>query len=232
MNDEFVIAGFQGELLGNEKRVQRRLPLFARAHDGRVIFVARHLDWTDELRETDVLRVSADRAPEYGEVVKTDQPIKPGQYVIVMGPEFIKATMVITKTLTDEQSSAIDGFSYQPMSESVFENFVSIGDRAARAAFDSELAAGVTTDAARAALLVIWGIGTRDYRGAVIRDLAAAYLAPDADRFRRLMRIASARLGDTPEKIKAEMIDYLAIIRRDTTLLERAEREVVTAPSR
>lgn len=227
MAGEFEVRGFQGELRGNERRIQRRLPIFSRVGDDQYVYVPRMIHWNPRQLEDDALRVSVGEISFYGESVDLRTPIEPGEYLAIMGPEWVKATMVMSGTLTDEQAQQIGGFTYQTMNERVFNAFVKVGDQAARQVFDGELASGSVGERARAALDVLWGIGSPDYRGVVIRDLAAAYLGRDPDRFRRLLRIATARLDDDVRTIKSEVLDYIAVVQRDRPLLERsAEREV------
>lgn len=229
MAGEFQIYGFQGELRGNERRLQRRLPLFFRIGDERHVYVPRVLDWAPLLLKNDILRVPVEEASEYGEYVDLQQPVESGEYVVVMGPEWVKATELMG-ILTEELSQQVDGFAYMVTIEPFVDVIIEVADRLARQLFDSEIAAGAVSDRARAALTVMWGISSPDYRGVVVRDLAGAYVARDPDRFRRLLRIAAARLDDDVRLIKAEVLDYIAVVQGNRTLLERAESEAaVTA---
>src|SRR3712207_5251430 len=86
-SNAFLVWGFDGELKGNEDRLQARLPMF-RAEGESEVFLARTLDWSPALRDTEVVRIPAERAAEYGERLESDVAVRiePGQYVVVFGP--------------------------------------------------------------------------------------------------------------------------------------------------
>src|SRR4051794_39652700 len=137
MTDVFRLWGFDGELKGNEERLQARLPMFTR-NGSDDVFLARKLDWSPDLPESDVLRMTADEAEEAGERLNvrwlTPPQVVPNRYVVVTGRTFSRRLRRLG--ITWHGTAVQDGFSVQLMPAVRFDICALLIESSARNQFD------------------------------------------------------------------------------------------------
>jgi hypothetical protein len=226
MNSAFTLWGFDGELEGNEHRLQARLPLFTRDREPGVVHVARVLDWSPALPSTDVLSVPESRAGEYGQALEPvssdpdagsqlmdrsyDRPvIVPGQFVVVTGPELI---VKLEESGIHEYNGQVGWYGRVAlMTLPELEAYAKSLEAKARVRFDREVGTGDVTPAAKAALAVMRNVGVGDLRNHLLRTLVAHWLEGETDQYRRVMRMAEVRLHDDSERLDKEVRQHFAI---------------------
>jgi hypothetical protein len=225
---EFVLWGIDGELKGSEHLLQMRLPMFTRPDDRDVVYLARRVDWSPELPETDVVRMSADRAAECGDrVVTTEQSITPGQLVVVLGPELLRNLRKIGAP-PSFGSETPGGFFVIPMESNEAELYATLYESLARRRFDREIAQGTVTDEARAALAVMRNVAVGDLRNHLIRTLVAHRLDEDTDQYRRVLRLAQRRLRDSAAILEDEVQRHMELSRRIVVTADQEDHVMIS----
>src|SRR6185295_13295538 len=101
MSRRFRLWGFDGDLEGEEARLQGRLPFFQARSDPRV-FAARRTDWDFSSQENLIAFSSEAEAERYGTRLQLDRSrrVSPGQLVILCGPGFVSDLRAVS---LDEQ---------------------------------------------------------------------------------------------------------------------------------
>lgn len=211
-SNPFQVWGFDGELKGNEDRLQARLPMF-RAEGESEVFLARTLDWSPALRDTEVVRIPAARAAEYGERLESEVAVRiePGQYVVVFGPRMRER--LLARNIPVIAHPAQDGFGFSVLPPTTFNAYAALIEKRARREFDAAVASGGVTDSAYDALAIMRNSGTGQLRDHLLRTLVLHKLTGDADQFRRVLRLASRRLRDEPERLKKAVDEHLEFVR-------------------
>jgi hypothetical protein len=215
-NGAFLLWGIDGELQGSEHLLQMRLPMFTRAGEDGVVYIARHVDWSPALLESEVVRVSPELAAECGDRLDiVPMLIAPGQFALVIGPELRRN---ISRIGIPPFRDAVDanGFSVLVRGVAAAERLAKDLEARARRVFDREIAAGVVTKKARAALAVMRNVAVGDLRAHLLRTLVMHFLNADTDQYRRVLRLAEQRLHDSATVIEREVRQQLDLSRRMT----------------
>jgi hypothetical protein len=250
----FSLWGFDGELAGNENRLQHRLPLFTRAGDTEHVYVPRVLHWSETLPEDEVLRVPVAEAARYGEELRSelekpmkifagparaklkkpfylftlgDVPVRSGQYVVVMGREFLANARAISLIMLKGRTAR--GAGVQMMNESTVDAMANRLEIAARQRFDREISGMTVTPTAHAALAVMRGTGTGDLRNHLLRTLVVHRLEGDTDQYRRVLRLASVRLKDSENRLEEDLERFLNLTRHTAADQQRVGQSVTFA---
>jgi hypothetical protein len=211
-SDRFLLWGIDGQLEGSEHLLQMRLPLFTREGEDDAVYVARRANWSESLPESDVERVPMARAEEYGDRLAVGEiSISPGEMVVVFGPKLYENLLRID-VAPDIHAWTPDGFAVAVKSATAAEEWAFSIERVARRRFDRELAEGLVTDDARAALEVMRNVAVGDLRAHLIRTLAVHSLDGDTDRYRRVLRLAQVRLRDETDVLEAEVWLHLQLM--------------------
>lgn len=211
----FLLWGCDGELKGNEHRLQWRLPLFTRDGD-ETVYAARRLDWSPALLDSDVLRFPVERARDYGERLELASPMNvvSGQYVVLLGPELIDNMKRSITGVAMPHRTTESGFGVLLMRQEELNAYMRAIEERAREDFDFALRQHILPVAA-AANAVMRNAGGGDLRPQIIRTLALHWVIGDADAYRRTLRLGEVRLRDNAEQLKSEMLEHLDFIRAE-----------------
>jgi hypothetical protein len=208
-NGDFLLWGIDGELQGSEHLLQMRLPMFMRDGEEDVVYLARRADWSPDLPEGDVIRIPADRAAEYGDHLDVEETlVEPGQLVVVLGPTLLQNLLAIGVDFTGI-SATPEAFLAWPKDVAFAEEFAKTIEEIARRRFDHEIGGGIVTDEARSALAVMRNVAVGELRGHLLRSLVLHRLEGNTDQYRRVLRLAQARLQDTAAVIEDEVRHHL-----------------------
>jgi len=213
-SDTFRLWGFDGELKGNEERLQARLPMFTREGSDEV-FLANKLDWAPELPVSDVVRMSVEQAEEAGERLEvrgSALAITPGRYVVVAGPKMRRHMFQLGMLWLGHPVQ--DGFNVKLMDGAFFKHYSAGLEKLAMRKFDIAIASGKASDAARVALAVMRNVGADSVRPQLVRTLALHFLAGETDQYLRVLRLGAKRLQDDPEQLKKEMLEHLEFVKQ------------------
>ncbi|HYI09999.1 MAG TPA: hypothetical protein VEK57_13145 [Thermoanaerobaculia bacterium] len=218
----FRLWGFDGELRGNEERLQARLPMFTREGSDEV-YLAKKLDWSPKLPQSDVVRMNTERAEEVGErldLTARELPVHPSRYVVIAGPLFqryVAGLGISWWGIILAQS----GVAVQMMPAEDFDLLAQVVHGHAMGQFDASIAAGTVTDRTRLVLTVMRNVGIDNVRAQLVRTLALHFLAGETDHFLRVLRLGAARLQESPERLKKEMQEYLDFVRTSPAVARR-----------
>jgi hypothetical protein len=216
-SDVFLLWGIDGELRGSEHLLQMRLPMFTRAGEDGVVYIARHVQWSPALLDSEVVRVSPERAAECGDRLDIPPtPIAPAQFAVVIGPELRRNLAALIRVPVSRDAVDRNGFSVLVRNVADAERLAKDLEARARRVFDRETASGVVTKKARAALAVMRNVAVGDVRAHLLRTLVMYFLDTDTDQYRRVLRLAEKRLHDSAAVIEREVRQQLDLSRRMT----------------
>ena len=212
--DVATLWGIDGDLAGEEDRLQGRLPLF-RVDDR--IYAARRADWS--LQDDSVDELTAAEAVDRGTAMPFAEnlPVASGEFVVVSGPHFNQwCCDVALDIMLPPAVRSEEGFEVRTMTVNDYQLTAELLTSSARKTFDTELRAHRdVTLRAQSALDVLRNTGASDPRSMYIRSIAAARLACDPDAVRRLSKLAQIRLHTDAVGLQADVDDYLSVVLND-----------------
>jgi len=216
-----ILWGFDGELAGNESRVQGRLPFFRLPEDQRV-YAARTAHWSLEPLESLTVFGTGEEAQGFGTRLELQEPlvVSPGQLVVLFGPAFVRNLHLVDAEASDrigifDLPETSLGFRIVLLAVADFEKLAQAISSWAKVAFDREIhdSRGEEVSArAAAALALLRNTGFTPAHDQMIRTLLAERLRLDPDAYRKSLKLGAVRLEMTAEALEADADRHLRLL--------------------
>ena len=186
------------------------------------IFLARNLDWSYEPNDQhrSLILVEEDQLATFA-TVDSDLggPILPGQGVVLMGHQFAAAIGNARIELEDSKLVRFRQPSLAPYSLAVtdiatYETYANQLITQAKKAFDDECntrSSNTISKRGKAALFILSNCGMARSTDLALRQLAAAFVFPEPDNYRRLLIRFSIELDETEDTIHDRVMRHLYI---------------------
>lgn len=240
----YYLWGIDGDLRGNEVRMQGCLPFFRHRGD-EAIFAARRASWNFETKEDLSVLPSAEEARGLGTQIESKRRIavSPGQLVVVFGPEFYAGLRQTDPELIGrlgELELIQMEFRVGCLQVEQFEKLAQLVSLRAKDIFDREISrflGSKVSDRAASALTVLRNTGYALPHDQTIRTLVAERLRRNPDRYRKSLKLGALRLQKPPEELEAEVRQYLDILLSQVAAREprtglRIRQPLPTQPTR
>lgn len=218
--------GIDGDLRGNESRMQACLPFLVRAGDPRV-FAARGADWDLATGASLSIFPSEEEAARHGTGLSLPKQIRvrPGQLVVLFGPEFFRNLQLLKHPEISRWAAPLEptpeGFRIGCLEVDNYERLAREISHIAKDVFDHEIEDlfGIKlSERAEAALAVLRNTGYALFFDQAIRTLVAEKISRKPDAYRKTLKLASLRLKVTPQALEQDVQRYLGVMLPPTGL--------------
>jgi hypothetical protein len=212
--------GIDGDLRGNEARMQGRLPFLTQVDDARV-FAARTTNWDLDSKQNLVVFQTEAEAAQHGTQLfsQSKTAILPGQLVVLFGPRFVTNILAIEEphlsAWMEARKSAQSGFRIVHLRTEDFENLARSISEVAKKCFDREvqrLGGEKLSEKASAALEVLRNTGHAPVYDQAIRALVAEWIQQKPDLYRKTLKLTALRLRKSPEALEQDAKRHLDIL--------------------